>query len=308
VGTGKDASGQDWRGRDLKDERFDDINLSKATLWNTLFQGASLRHADLRGADLWGARLDGADLSGCDLRGANLKDAHFARTNLTGANLEGQDLSIVWGMTETTFRGANLRNLKGGLHPTISDCDFRKADLRGATIAGPGAGYVRTLNFRGAVYDAQTKWPKGFDVDGAGAVRSGDAATEEDDVPDRLLAPDRDPDAPSEGVVKKVFADSVRDLAGALILAKGGGGKEIAPPVTMAVRYSVAFTKLTYLPAENLPDGKRFPIDIEAKLTSEGKDGSERTDPIHWTVKFRRTDAGVWKCEQPEAKDPSKPK
>lgn len=309
VGTGKDASGQDWRGRDLKSERFDDVNLSKAILMNAQLQEASLRYADLRGADLWGARLDGADMTGCDLREANLKDAHLWGTNLAGANLEGQNLSILWGLSDTSFRGANLRNLKGGLHVTVSKCDFRKADLRGAHLAGPGSGYVATCDFRGALYDDQTRWPKGFDVDGAGAVRVGEAATpgEDDAPPDRLLAPDRDPDAPSEAVVKRVFSDSIRDLAGALI-KQYGDSKGVAPAVSVAVRYSVAFKKLTYLAAESTTEGKRYPIDIEGDLTAEGKDGSERTDPIRWTVKFRRTDSGVWKCEQPEAKNPSKDK
>lgn len=314
VGTGKDASGQDWRGRDLMGEPFDDINLSNATLIRTLFQDASLRRADLRGADLTSARLDGADLSGADLRGATLRDAHFEGTNLSGANLEGQDLSVLWGLSNTNFKGANLRGLKGGLHVTVTKCDFRRADLRGAHLAGPGFDYVKTCDFRGARYDDRTRWPKGFDVDGAGAVKvAGPAAGDEDEgAPDRLLAPDRDPDAPSEAVVKKVFADSVRDLAGSLILRFGKGGEEgKVPPVSAAVKYSVEYTKLTYLASEQvaiLTDEattvKAYPVDIEALLTSEGRDGSERTDPIHWTVRFYKTDHGVWKCVQPEAKRP----
>ena len=312
VGTGKDASGQDWRGRDLKGEKFDDVNLSKATLISTQFQDASLRFADLNGADLWGARLDGADMTGCDLRTANLKDAHLWGTNLAGANLEGQDLSVLWGLSETSFKGANLRNLKGGLHVTVSKCDFRKADVRGAHLAGPGTGYFQTCDFRGAIFDETTRWPKGFDVEGSGAIRVAGAAApgdEEEPPPDRLLAPDRDPDAPSEAIVKKVFRESVADLAGAIILAYGKGGKEGSPPVSVANRYSVEYTKLTYLPSETVTlhadsgsTFKAYPIDIEANLTSEGKDGSERTDPIHWTVRFYKTDNGIWKCVQPEAK------
>lgn len=318
VGTGKDASGQDWRGRDLKGEKLDDVNLSKATLIKTLFQEASLQRADLRGADLWGARLDGADLRGSDLREANLKDAHFDGTNLAGANLEGQDLSVLWGLSNSSFKGANLRGLKGGLHVTVTKCDFRKADVRGAWLAGPGTGYFSTCDFRGAVYDKDTRWPKGFDVAGAGAVLVGEPASADDEdlPPDRLLAADRDPDAPSEGVVKKTFRESLAGLAGELILEFGKGSKEgMAPPVSTAVRYSVRTTKLTYLPSTKFqPDPssaaemKGFPIDIEGELTAEGQDGSERTDPIHWTVTFYRTDGGIWKCVQPKAKHVDKTK
>lgn len=309
VGTGRDASGQDWRGRDLRSEALDDVNLEGAILSSTRLDEASLRRANLRKADLWGARCYGTDLSGADLREANLKDAHFGQTKLVGANLEGQDLSVLWGLTDTSFRGANLRNLKGGLHVTVTRCDFRKADLRGAHLAGPGSSYFSTCDFRGALYDRRTRWPKGFDVDASGAVRApGDKDEDEgeDDAPPRLLAADKDPDAPPEIVVRKVFRDSIQDLAGELLLEYGKGGKEGTPPVPTAVRYSVEMTKLTYLAVEELDvDGQKlrsFPVEVEGKLTSEGKDGSERTDPIRWKVHYYRTDTGVWKCVQPEAK------
>jgi len=315
VGTGRNAAGQDWRGRDLRSENLDDANLSKALLMNAQLQEATLRNADLRGADLWGARLDGANLSGADLRGAQLKDAHFTGTNLTGANLEGQDLSVVWGLSDCSFRGADLRNLKRGLHGTVSQCDFRKADVRGAHLAGPSSAYVATCDFHGAVYDDATRWPKGFDVDRAGAVRGAPEAEpgEDDAPPDRLLAADRDPDAPPEGVVKKVFSDSVRDLAGALIEKYGKGGDNHGlPPITTAVRYSVTYTKLTYLATEHYQPAdsastsvKAYPIDIEGQLTSEGRDGSERTDPFRWVVRFYRTDNDGWKCAQPNSKRPT---
>jgi hypothetical protein len=139
---------------------------------------------------------------------------------------------VLWAC-RTPTSGANLRGLKGGLRDDRGD--FRRADLRGAHLAGPGFDYVKTCDFRGARYDDRTRWPKGFDVDGAGAVKvAGPAAAGEDeDAPDRLLAPDRDPDAPSEAVVKKVFADSVRDLAGSLIHRFGKGGVEgKVPPWT----------------------------------------------------------------------------
>lgn len=312
VGTGRDVSGQDWRGRDLRGEALDDANFEGTILSSARLDEATLRRANLRKADLWGARCYGTDFSGADLREANLKDVHFGQTKLVGANLEGQDLSVLWGLTDTSFRGANLRNLKGGLHVTVTRCDFRKADLRGAHLAGPGTSYFSTCDFRGAVYDRRTRWPKGFDVDGSGAVRAAgdkdDGEGDEEDPP-RLLAADKDPDAPPEIVVRKVFRDSIEDLAGSLILRHGQGGKD-APPVPVGVRYSVEMTKLTYLAVEQLRlDGgaevKSFPVEVEGKLTAEGKDGSERTDPFHWKVHYYRTDTGVWKCSQPEAKRPA---
>ncbi len=87
------------------------------------------------GADLNGANLNGANLSGAKLNGANLHDADLSAADLSGANL----------------RGANL-----------SDANLSGANLSGAKL--------RWANLHGATYNADTKWPEGFDPVAAGAV------------------------------------------------------------------------------------------------------------------------------------------
>ena len=83
-----------------------------------------------RATDCRGAILVGADLSHFDLSGADLTDADLSDADLSGAILWNADLS-----------GADLTN----------------ANLVGAML-------------RLAKYNANTKWPLGFDPEAAGAV------------------------------------------------------------------------------------------------------------------------------------------
>ena len=85
---------------------------------------------DCRGAILVGADLSHFDLSGADLTDADLSDADLSGAILWNAGLNGADLS-----------GADLSN----------------ANLVGAML-------------RLAKYNANTKWPFGFDPEAAGAV------------------------------------------------------------------------------------------------------------------------------------------
>ena len=88
-----------------------------------------------RATDCRGAILVGADLSHFDLGGADLTDADLSDADLSGAILWNADLS-----------GADL-----------SGADLTNANLVGAML-------------RLAKYNANTKWPLGFDPEAAGAV------------------------------------------------------------------------------------------------------------------------------------------
>ena len=85
--------------------------------------------------DCRGAILVGADLSHFDLSGADLTDA-----DLSGADLSG---AILW---NAGLNGADL-----------SGADLTNANLVGAML-------------RLTKYNANTKWPLGFDPEAAGAV------------------------------------------------------------------------------------------------------------------------------------------
>jgi hypothetical protein len=133
---------------------------------------AKLRGASLAGANLQGARLVTADLRGADLRKADLRNTQLIGTDLRKANLAGADL-----------RGACLRSCVGVLEDKgwtiVHECtDLRGADLRGADLRGADLimlvhidgreipsrwGAEGNVVMTGALYDTNTRWPKGFD-------------------------------------------------------------------------------------------------------------------------------------------------
>jgi Pentapeptide repeats (8 copies) len=133
-----DLRALDLRGADLRGANLRGAELHFAVLFGALLVEADLRGVDAVGADLRGAFLDRADLRDAKLVGAKLRSATFGRTDLRGASLFGADL-----------RGARLRY-----------ADLRRADLDRADL--------RRTNLRGAIADPATKWPQGFDWQGAG--------------------------------------------------------------------------------------------------------------------------------------------
>lgn len=113
---------------------------ARVDLTNVNLEGADLRGADLRAADLRGASLHGADLRSANLTGARLAGARVAGAIFTGADLHGVD-----------FAGR-------GMNKVLWDHDLRKAD------------------FRGAIYNAATRWPGGVLPDELGCVLSEEEA------------------------------------------------------------------------------------------------------------------------------------
>lgn len=99
-------------------------------------EGALLVRANLRGAYLCGMDLIQAILALADLSEADLSCADLALASLNGADLRGARL-----------RGADL-----------IDADLSDALLDGADLTG-------------AHYDANTRWPEGYDPIEHGAIR-----------------------------------------------------------------------------------------------------------------------------------------
>ncbi len=95
-------------------------------------------------------KVDAAIASGADLRGANLTGVDLQSANLSSANLREADLS------EADLRKANLNGA------SLFSADLTKANLDRADLSW--------ADLRGARYDADTKWPKGFDPEARGAV------------------------------------------------------------------------------------------------------------------------------------------
>lgn len=194
VGLQRDLQGIDLAGRDLRgiylgkkqlrDANLARVKLDKAVLTDANLRGANLKQAHLRGALLGGqdrelnpnsfttvgggADITGADFTAADIRQADLgfvfgDDAIFTHANLCEAGL--------WG---GYFRGAQF--YEAGLYAIRRPGDMRETDLRGADLrkADLGGTDLRGAKLRGAllsgaIYDADTKWPRGFSPQKAGA-------------------------------------------------------------------------------------------------------------------------------------------
>jgi len=95
------------------------------------------------------------------LRGADLRRAEMAHADLAHAELDEADL------TKADLSCANLTD--AGLRGTwLFLADLRGADLRGADVTAAYLG--------GALYDANTRWPVGLDLQAAAVVESPEPA------------------------------------------------------------------------------------------------------------------------------------
>lgn len=95
---------------------------------------------DLSGQKLDGSKLDSSDFSDSSFNGASLKQASFSGSHLKGVSFAGADLT---GATFTVSSYSGQTQLQG-------------ADFSGAK--------VKDVNWEGAVFDCQTKFPQGFDT------------------------------------------------------------------------------------------------------------------------------------------------
>ncbi len=133
------------------------IRLRPGELRRYLGDGGDLDSVDLRNADLAGIDLSGRDLSGLDLTGARLRRANLSYAILHGCNLHFTELN------GALLSGADL-----------TMASLVEAELTGADLCGADLGGVRNLTtaiLRRARFDAETRWPTGFDPLLAGAVR-----------------------------------------------------------------------------------------------------------------------------------------
>lgn len=160
------------------------VDLSQANLYNISLYKASLAQIDLHETRLNGSNLSHADLSGSNLAGASLtkfavlddeeneitsQSTRLINTKLTEANLTGANLR------GSNIRRANLQraNLSQAL---LSEANFGRADLTDASLAGArleGTDFSQAnltgVDFSDAIYDAETRWPDGFDIEATGA-------------------------------------------------------------------------------------------------------------------------------------------
>ncbi len=133
--------GSQLTGLNLENAVLPHLDLSGTDLLQANFQNATLIEANLSDsklvyANLQQAFLEKANMQGADLELADLKDAQLYQANLSGANLYRANFNGV------NLSGANLQDVKN----------------------------IEQANFRGAVYDINTKFPPKFNPESNGAI------------------------------------------------------------------------------------------------------------------------------------------
>jgi hypothetical protein len=130
----------------------------------------SLRAGFIEDKDILNLDMSGENLQGVALLYRNLKNADFSEANLSESNFQGSDLR------GTSFKDSNLTDAR------IHLADLRGADFRGANMTNTNLGKSRVegANFQNSIfenvimtvtYDESTKWPEGFNLERAGAVK-----------------------------------------------------------------------------------------------------------------------------------------
>jgi uncharacterized protein YjbI with pentapeptide repeats len=307
VGKGKDFSGKELQNRDLRRENLDGANLAGANLTAADMTDAVMRKANLKEANLSRARMGGADLSGADLRQANLELAGIQGANLSQANLEGLDLKGA-SLQNCTFRGANLRGVSG--IRDFTRADFRDADLRGAYLLGAVDYGGNTAKFTGAKYDARTRWPKGFDVEGSGAKLVESAA---EPVRQPTPTPAAKPtDEKPANKKKKGQAPATPAAAKTPEANRPAGAPSDADVKKLLekfwarerVKNTFNYQALKFAPArkgefrtDGVPansDTTVFPVMVTCEHVVEYNDGTTKSEPKAQSFVFFKTEFGEW--------------
>lgn len=133
---------------------LDHQELHRALLNEVQAPRASFRHANLRGAFMADAVFDGSDFTS-----ANLITTFLDRSSLVDCCFQNC-VAFSCGFRKVDLRGADFTGAQvGGAH-------FNGAMLQGASLLCMD---LELATFEGAVYDAHTVWPAGFNPQAAGA-------------------------------------------------------------------------------------------------------------------------------------------
>jgi len=120
--------------RHLNELDLREANFSFLDLMGVSFDDSDLTGSDFTHANLYWANLSDAKCDDCIFIGADLRGAIFFRTSLQGAKLQVANFGV---------------DMLGG-HTDLADVDLSTALLTGA-------------NLTGATFNAETKFPPGFD-------------------------------------------------------------------------------------------------------------------------------------------------
>lgn len=105
------------------------------------FEGDRLSGRDFSKIDLRGSSFHRCDLTGCNFSGSNLEGIRMTQCSIDRANFEGANLQKVkfFGIWHSFERGPEVAG------STMTKCNFKKADMRKAMLAG--------CDLNGSVFD-----------------------------------------------------------------------------------------------------------------------------------------------------------
>ena len=169
---GENHQHENHSGADFSFDDLSDVNFSEGNFTETLFEDARLDRVLFIGATLDRAFLRTQFTDGADFTGASLVNAELQGMGGTGVIFAGADLSGVE-MDDSFFHFSDFRNVNfAGANLgefTAEDSDFRGADLSSVVN-------IDSL-FSRSVYDSSTRFPPGYDPQGAGMIFVPEPAT-----------------------------------------------------------------------------------------------------------------------------------
>ena len=143
----------DFSNSNLSCVEFHNVDLSQA-----IFLGSDLSYSIISKSNLSQANCGGADLACATLNGVNFKEANLVRANLWESSLQRSNLQggnlIQACLKNANLKGANLRN---------TDLTLANASLVNLIGADLSTAILHRTSLSGALYDATTRFPKGFD-------------------------------------------------------------------------------------------------------------------------------------------------
>lgn len=138
-----------WRHHDLSGYNFQEIGVRRGDFDAHVFSHCNFKKAEVTDSSLRITRFNDANLTEANFHNSDFYKADLSFVHAYKANFK---YAILWGANcdHANFRQANLTQ------SILFGTDFSTANLKGA-------------NLRLAWYSSDTKWPKGFDPEKAGA-------------------------------------------------------------------------------------------------------------------------------------------
>jgi len=292
VWAAESFAGQSLQQRDFSDRNLASADFTDSKLVFAKFRNATLTAAKFGEADLSNADFTGANCQQADFRGAVVAPIYFQKANLNAARLDGLAFQRV-SFQNATLKGASLRKAKG--IADVQNSDFRGADLRGAVFVCD-VYYMTGCRLQGAKYDADTRWPQGFDVSASGAILT--PADEPDASPAVSPGPPRKPAA--AGKRKPPPADAptlTEDYVKHVLETEMWGSKD-----GQGFTYDYKALQLARPRPADISDGTLgfksgltvVPVRVQCVVTRDLGNNESRSEEKHQEYLFFKDDFGLW--------------